>query len=136
MVLSDYGKLRILNLNWQGYRISKIVEFLALEDGISISRHSVCLFLKQYKDHGTKARKRGSGCPLKLSPAIQQIIESAMQEDDETTATQLQARLATHRIYVSLATIRRSRHQFGWVYRGSAYCQLIRTVDKQNKNCK
>ena len=95
MVLSDYGKLRILSLNWQGYRISKIiiVEFLALEDGINISRHSVRLFLKRYKDLGTIARKQGSGCPLKLSPAIQQIIESTMQEDDETTATQLQARL-------------------------------------------
>ena len=133
MVLSDYGKLRILSLNWQGYRISKIVEFLALEDGISISRHSVRLFLKRYKDRGTIARKQGSGCPLKLSPAIQQIIESAMQEDDETTATQLQARLATHRIYVSLATILRSRQQLGWVYRGSAYCQLIRTVNKQKR---
>ena len=46
MVLSDYGKLRILSLHWQGHGISKIVEFLVLEDGISISRHSVCLFLK------------------------------------------------------------------------------------------
>ena len=96
MVLSDYGRLRIHSLNWQGYRISKIVEFLSLEDGISISRHSVRLFLKRYKDRGTKVRKQGLGCPLKLSPAIQQIIESAMQEDDETTATQLQARLMYH----------------------------------------
>ena len=57
---------------------------------------------------GTIARKEGLGCPLKLSPAIQQIIESAMQEDDETTATQLQSRLATCGIYISLATILRS----------------------------
>ena len=133
MVLSDYGKLRILSLHWQGYGISKIVEFLVLEDGISISRHLVRLFLKRFKDRGTIARKEGSGCPFKLSPAIQQIIESAMQEDDETTATQLQSRLATCGIYVSLATILRNRQQLGWVYRGSAYCQLIRTVNKQKR---
>ena len=108
MVISDYGKLRILSMYGQGYRISQIVEFLALEDGISISRHSIHIFLKRYKDRGTIARKEGSGCPFKLSPAIQQIIEQAMQEDDETTATQLQSRLANHHIYVSLATILRS----------------------------
>ena len=40
-----------------------------------------------------------------MSPMVQQIIKAAMQEDDETTATQLQAKLADHGIYVSLATI-------------------------------
>lgn len=133
MVISDYGKLRILSMYRQGYRISHIVEFLALEDGISISRHSIRIFLKRYKDRGTIARKEGSGSPFKLSPAIQQIIERTMQEDDETTATQLQSRLAAHHVYVSLATILRSRQQLGWVYRGSAYCQLIRTVNKQKR---
>ena len=101
MVESNNEKLIILILNWPGYSISKIVEFLTLEYGISISRHSLCLFLKWYKDRETIPRKQGWGCPLKLSPAIQQIIESAMQEDDEVTATQHQARLATHKIFVS-----------------------------------
>ena len=45
-----------------------------------------------------------------------------MQEDDETTATQLQAKLAARGCYVSLTTILRNRRQLGWVYRGSAYC--------------
>ena len=47
-----------------------------------------------------------------------------MHADDETTATQLQEMLASHGVYVSLSTILRSRKQLGWVYRGSAYCQL------------
>ena len=34
--------------------------------------------------------------PPKLSPSIQGLIETAMQEDDETTATQLQSILAAH----------------------------------------
>ena len=56
-----------------------------------------------------------------------------MREDDETTATQLQARLATHGVYVSLTTILRNRRQLGWIYRGSAYCQLIRNENKQKR---
>jgi len=79
------------------------------------------------------ARKPGSGLPAKLSPAVQQIIEDAMREDDETTATQLQAKLTSHEIYVSLATILRSRKQLQWVYRGSAYCQLIRHENKEKR---
>ena len=47
-----------------------------------------------------------------------------MQEDDETSATQLQAKPSLE-LYVSLATIVRNRVQLGWTYRGSAYCQLI-----------
>jgi transposase len=51
-------------------------------------------FLKHYQRHGTTARKPGSGIPPKLSPAIQQLIENVMRQDDETTGTRLQAILA------------------------------------------
>ena len=54
-----------------------------------------------------------------------------MQEDDETTATLLQTRLAAHNVHVSLSTILRNQRQLGWIYRGSAYCQLIRSENKQ-----
>ena len=69
----------------------------------------------------------------RLSPANQQIIMQAMEEDDETTATQLQAKLASDGVYVSLATILRNRRLLGWIYRGSAYCQLIRSVNKEKR---
>ena len=81
----------------------------------------------------TIARKPGSGLPPKLSPAIQKLIEDVMRVDDETTATQLQAILADRNIYVSLATIVRNRCQLGWIYRGSAYCQLIRDANKEKR---
>ena len=132
MVLSDYTKLRILNLHWQGYKISAIVEFLVLED-ITISKQGARQFLKRYKDRGTIARKPGSGMASRLSPANQQIIMQAMEEDDETTATQLQVELASHRVYVSLATILRNGRLLGLIYRGSAYCQLVHTVNKEKR---
>ena len=131
MVLSDYTKLRILSMHWQGYKVSKIVDYLVLEDEIIVSKQSVCLLLKRFKERGTIARKAGSGLTLKLSPTILQMIESAMREDDETTATQLQAKLAAEGVYVSLTTILRNRRQLGWIYQGSAYCQLIRNQNKQ-----
>lgn len=56
-----------------------------------------------------------------------------MKEDDELTATQLQAKLAAKEIYVLLTTILRNRRLLGWIYRGSAYCQLIWTVNKQKQ---
>ena len=54
-----------------------------------------------------------------------------MREDDETTATQLQAMLAEYQVNVSLATIVRNRQDLGWVYCGSAHCQLIQNANKE-----
>jgi len=133
MVLSEYMKLRILGLYWKGYKISTIKDVLLLEDEIMVSKQSIRLFLKRYSERGTIGRKPGSGMTLKLSPAILQIIEQAMRDDDETTATQLQVKLAAYNVHVSLSTILRNRRQLGWIYRGSAYCQLIRTVNKQKR---
>lgn len=130
MVFSDYSKQRILSKYWKGYKISEIVEHLVLEDQIIVSRQGVRQFLKRYREYGTIARKPGSGLPPKLSPPIKRLIEDAMRRDDETTATQLQAVLAAHGVYVSLTTIVRNRRELGWIYRGSAYCQLIRNQNK------
>lgn len=113
--------------------MSEILEHLMLEDGIQASRQGIRLFVKRYQLNKTIARKPGSGLPPKLSPALKQLIEDAMRNDDETTATQLQVILASKGIYVSLATIVRSRLELGWTYRGSAYCQLIRQENKQKR---
>ena len=125
MVFSDYAKRRILSLHLKGWKVSVIVEYLVLEDGIRVSKQGVRQFLKRYHIYNTIARKQGSCLRPKLSPSVQQLIENAMRENGETTITQLQAMLAHYGVYVSLATIVRNRQELGWVYRGSAYCQLI-----------
>ena len=104
-----------------------------LEDEIVVSKQSIRLFLKCFKERGIIARKCDSGLSIKLSPSLLQIIESAIRNDDKTTATQLQGLLASHNVYVSLSTILRHWRQLGWVYRGPAYCQLIRSVNKQKR---
>ena len=60
------------------------------EDGIRTTKQRVRQFLKRYAVYRTIARKPGSGLPPRLSPQVQQLIEDAMRDDDETTATQLQ----------------------------------------------
>ncbi len=106
---------------------------MVLEDGIQCTKQVVRQFLKCYNLSKSIERKPGSGLPPKLSPQLQQVIEVAMRNNDETTATQLQAMLASMNIYVSLATIVRNRISLGWTYRGSAYCQLIRQQNKDNR---
>ena len=133
MVYSTYTKLRILSLHWRGFKISAIVEQLVFEDGIRTSKQGVRQFLKRYSSSRTIARKAGSGLPPKLSPALEELVEDTMRKDDETTATQLQAHLASKNVYVSLATIVRHRLELGWTYRGSAYCQVIRHHNKEKR---
>lgn len=116
MVLSDYTKQCILSLHWRGLKISNFVEYFALEDSIRVSKQGTHQSLKRYYQYKTIARKPGSGLPPRLSPAVQQLIETAMREDDETTATQLQTILASYQIYVSLATIVRNRRELVWIY--------------------
>ena len=55
MVLSDYTKLRILSLHWQGWKISKIADILTLEDATVVSKQSIRLFLKRFTERGTIA---------------------------------------------------------------------------------
>ena len=133
MVLSDYTKIRILSMHWKSYKVSEMVDYLVLEDEIIVSKQSVRLFLKRFKERSTTARKAGSRPTLKLSPTILQMIESTMREDDETTATQLKAKLAAEGVYVSLTMILHNRRQLGWIYEGSVYCQLIRNQNKQKR---
>lgn len=133
MVFSEYTKLRIISLTWQGYKVSAVVEHLVLQDGIRVSKQGIRQFLKHYHRYKTILRKPGSGIPRILSPEAMQIINDVMRQDDETTATQLQAKFAERDLYISLATILRSRQELGWIYRGSAYCQLIRHANKEKR---
>lgn len=75
-------------------------------------------------------RLPGSGRPSKITPVIKRIVEDRMQEDDETTAVQLFQLLKEKGYSISLRTILRCRTELGWTFRGSAYCQLIRHVNK------
>ena len=125
--------MRIISLHWQGFKVSKISDILVLEDATVVLRQSIWIFLKHFKERDTIARKPGSGLPLNLSPTILKLIESAVRKDDQTTATQLLAKLAARGCYVSLTTILHNCQQLGLIYCNLAYCQLIRNENKQKQ---
>ena len=59
-----------------------------------------------------------SGRPKIVSPRKLTVIKESMQSNDKTTGKEL-------------TEIYRGRRALGWSYRGAAYCQLIREVNKQ-----
>ena len=129
MVYSTYKQQRIIYFSSLGYKSTTIVSLLR-EEGLTVSRSGVARLLKKYRQTGSIRRRPGSGRPTKITSEVLQIVEEQMQLDDETTAIQLQKLLVDKEHPLSLQTILRSRSKLGWTFRGSAYCQLIRDVNK------
>ena len=132
MVFSEYTKQRILFFHQQGLLSTTIKKKLEKEN-ITASVVGIWKLLKRYEQHGTIQRLPGSGRCSIVTPRIEATIELQMEDDDETTASQLQTLLVSKGCSVSLATIKRSRSRMGWTFRGSAYCQLIRDANKEKR---
>ncbi len=129
MVYSSYTKQRILFFHEQGYKAPTIAKLLR-EERVRCTRVGVAYFLKKFAETGTISRRAGSGRPSKITTEIKEIVDQQMRDDDETTATQLHHLLTSKGYSISLRTILRCRTSLGWTFRGSAYCQLIREVNK------
>ena len=132
MVFSAYQKERIIFYFTHGMRAPTIKNKL-LEEGISVSREGIHKFLCRFSERGCILRKPGSGRPSKITANIKSIVDHQMEVDDETTAHQLHALLVSKGYNISLRTVLRCRTSLGWTFRGSAYCQLIREVNKQKR---
>ena len=128
-MLSTYVRLRILTFHSEGNQAPTICNLLR-EEGINVSRVGVWKFLRHYEKTGCVSRKEGSGRPTKITLAVMAMVEGKMKENDETTAYQLHKILNENGIQISIWTIFRCRRTLGWTFRGSAYCQLIRTANK------
>ena len=66
----------------------------------------------------------------KVTAEVKAIVAAQMRQDDETTAFQLHKLLVEKGYNISRRTILRCRHDLGWTFRGSSYCQLICHVNK------
>ena len=132
MVYSDYTKLRILHFHAQGYRSPAITKYLHVE-GIVASRRGVAKFLNRCLRRGNIARLPGSGSKSLITDEVRRVVEQQMRLDDETTASQLFVHLRNLGYRLNLRSILRCRTSLGWTFRGSAYCQLIRDVNKQKR---
>ena len=87
--------------------------------------------MKKYAETHSIARKPGSG---QVAAEIKALVEQQqMHIDDETTAHQLHRLLQSHGYKISLCIVLRCRRSLGWTFRDSAYCQLVRNVNKQKR---
>ena len=114
----------------EGYKAPTIAKLLHIE-GITATRRGIHKFLTVFAERRTVKRRVGSGRPFKVTATIREEVERVMQEDDETIATQLHQYLTRRGHSLSIRTILRCRTALGWTFRGSAYCQLIRSANKE-----
>ena len=132
MVYSNYQKQRILYHYLKGRKAPTIHKLLARK-GIKCSRRGIHGFLRTFEETGLILRVPGSGRPSKITREVKEFVERQMELDDETTAYQLHELLVRAGYNISLSTILRCRLSLGWMFRGSAYCQLIREANKAKR---
>ena len=94
------------------------------KEGIILSRRGIQKFINKYQQTGSIVRKTGTS-PLTME--VMKIVDEQMRRNDETTAVRL---LQIKGYKISLRTILRCRAKLGWTFRGSAYCQMVRDVNK------
>lgn len=129
---SEYVRLRMFALSQSGLKNKDIG--LALQDeNISVCRQTIWRFKKHFRKYGSIAAVRRSG-RTSITGKIASHVEESMRKSDETTAKQLvdivQQRTG---MSISKSTVLRTRNQLGWSYRGAAYCQMIREVNRQKR---
>ena len=105
-----------------GYNALTITKLLEKESVVT-SRQGVHAFLARFKEVGMK-RQAGSSRLTKRTPVVKVVIETAMREDDETTAIKLQQKLSNAGHQLSLSTTLHCRTDLGWTRR-AAYCQMV-----------
>ena len=85
------------------------------EEGVTISKTSLCLLLKNYKETGTIAdriRPRSLGRKLQLEHL--RLIDKALDKDDEVSSIDLRKMLQEKAgILLSISTVQCAKNHFG-----------------------
>lgn len=130
--LSSDDRKQIIFRLLQGASIKSIV--LSYERrGEKVCRQTIWRLLKHYRTHNTTVPLPRSGRPTKLTREVLDFIDRTMDTDDETTAREIQIKLQEMGAVLSKRTVLKGRKRLGWTSRGTAYCQLIRDVNKQKR---
>ena len=105
---------RVIKFSWLGMWLKAIQRRLA-EEGVTISKTSLCLLLKKYKETGTIAdqiRPRSLGRKLQLEHF--RLIDEALDKDDEISSVDLRKMLQEKAgILVSISTVQRAKNHLG-----------------------
>ena len=99
-------------MHHQGFKL-KDIQLRLKEEDIIVSKRSLCLLIKKYKVHGTILDMPRPVRPGKLSLEHLRIIDSALEQDDETSAAELRGLLREAGARVSVSTIQRAKRKLG-----------------------
>ena len=80
--------MRVIRMWEKQFRVKKIQSYL-LEEGISISKNSLCALIKKYQQTGSVVDIKRKERPKLLSEEHIRFIDEAMANDDELTSSQL-----------------------------------------------
>lgn len=130
--LSMYARERIRQLTREGATVTQVVKTLKRE-GVITCRQTVWRIQRHIEEYGSIEPLPKSGRPTKLNDTVLQLVEISMQNDDETTAKELVSTLKEHGIPMSRTTALKGQRLLGWTRRGTAYCQLIRAVNRTKR---
>ena len=92
-----------------GYKLGKIKQCLE-EDSLTVSKKSLCLLIRKYRETGSVANKKAARRPTKLVDRHYQFIDAAMATNDELSAPKLHRLLQEQfpDLAVSLGTVKRA----------------------------
>lgn len=129
--LSEPLREQAIHMLNEGGLIKEVLNHLE-RGGVTVCRRTIWRLWKHYKQNNQISPFARSGRPRILTPRKLVAIEECMQRSDETTGKELVVRVyeATGK-KLSLRSVYKGRKELGWSYRGAAYCQLIREVNKQ-----
>jgi len=122
---------RVIVLHRAGYSIAAIWKRLKQEK-IAVTLRSLQRLLKKFQEHHSVTDLPRKYKPRKITANMSKMIDSMLQDNDELTARQIRGKLEERFPFlgVSLATVKRSRRENGWVCTRPHYCQLIREANK------
>ena len=125
---------RIVTLKQQGH-IYKAIQQRLEEEGITVTIKTLYLLVTKYIRTNTVVDRPRSKRPRILNDQHYKAIDNALRNNDELTTRQLHS-LLTHEwpsLSVSLSTVKRARHDLGWVVSSPKYCQMIRETNKEKR---
>ena len=126
--------MRVIRMWEKQFKLKKIQSYL-LEEGINISKNSLCALIKKYKQTGSVVDIKGKERPKLLSEEHIRFIDEAMANDDELTSTQLYKKLLESypESRASCSTVVRARRDLGWVCKRTRYCAMISANNKDKR---
>lgn len=129
--LSLESRQRVITLFSRGYTVSEIRRRLS-EESTKVSSQALHNLLRKFREKMTIKDLPRRRRPRKLTEEMKAAIEEAYRGNDELTSTEIKRLLVARwpNLRVSVATIKRTRKEMGWVCTRPHYCQLLRPVSE------